>query len=66
MSCKKYIAAILLCSVLLASCSDFSGRERMHGGSGIPASGGSSTEGQAVQVNETLARQWLRYKARTR
>ena len=58
MSCKKYIAAILLCSVLLAGCSGFSGRGTDARGAESPASGGSSTEGQAVQVvPETLARQ---------
>lgn len=58
MSCKKYIAAILLCSVLLAGCSGFSGRGTDAWGAESPASGGSSTEGQAVQVvPETLARQ---------
>ena len=58
MSCKKYIAAILLCSVLLAGCSGFSGRGTDAWEAESPASGGSSTEGQAVQVvPETLARQ---------
>ena len=58
MSCKKYIAAILLCSVLLAGCSDFSGRGTDAWGAESPVSGGSSAEGQAVQVMpETLARQ---------
>ena len=66
MSCKIYrcdLAVFRAAGRLLW----FSGRGTDAWGAESPASGGSSTEGQAVQVvPERLRVNWLRYKVRTR
>ena len=63
MSCKKYIAAILLCSVLLV----FPGGERMHGERNPRHPEEAARRGRPYRLcPKRLRVNWLRYKVRTR
>ena len=67
MSCKKYIAAILLCSVLLAGCSGFPGGERTHGERNPRHPEEAARRGRPYRLcPKRLRVNWLRYKVRTR